>query len=240
MCIEKKITAAGLLGLVALVCMGSTAQAQMMRGRMGGMMMGGGMMGGMRGPFMTQVSPMMGTFGGMGAINPSMALFQPRTFGSNLNLGTGMTNFGFSGFGNTFAMPNRGIGMGGYGMGGYGMGGYGMGGGYGAAGSGYGMGNHSGAASYDYGSRTQQIELPHPAGDVRVPPADAAVIRLRVPDQFAAISFNGQSVSSIGTRRTYVTPINDVEGGAVCPRQRNRQGQPPEEPASLARVRRWD
>jgi uncharacterized protein (TIGR03000 family) len=177
---KKKIATAGLLGLVALACMGSRAHAQMMRGgRIGGMMMGG-MMGG--------------------------------------------TNFGVSGlnsFGNTFAMPFRGgYGMGGYGIGGYGMGGYGpsgygMGGygmgGYGAAGGGYGMSNGYGTGNLNYGSSSQQAELPHPAGDVKVAPADAAVIRLRVPRRFAAVSFNGQSVSSIGTTRTYVTP--KLEGG---------------------------
>jgi uncharacterized protein (TIGR03000 family) len=223
MSIEKKKIAAAVLGLAALAGMASMAHAQMMRGgRTGGMMMGG-VMGGMRGPFMVQpspmVSPMMGTSGGMGTFNPSMALFQPRMFGSNMNRGGGLTNFGISGFnsfGNALAMPFRGgYGIGGYGMGGYGMGlgGYGMGGGYGmsgyggygAAGSGYAMSNSYGAGSYDY-ARGQQAELPHPAGDVPVAPADAAVIRLRVPDQFATVSFNGQSVSSIGTKRTFVSP----------------------------------
>jgi uncharacterized protein (TIGR03000 family) len=235
MSIDKKKMAAGLLGLVALACTGATAQAQMMRGgRMGGMMMGG-MIGGMRGPFMVQPSPMvsptMSAVTPMGGFNPGMGLFQPRMVRSTLNLGTGLTNFSVSGlntFGNGLAMPFRaGYGMGGYGMGGYGMDGYGMGGygtsgygmggmgaygmgGYGAAGGGYGMSNNYGAGSVNYGSSSQG-ELPHPAGDVKVAPADAAVIRLRVPHQFATVSFNGQSVSGIGTTRTYVTP--NLESG---------------------------
>jgi uncharacterized protein (TIGR03000 family) len=213
MFIEKKMAAAGLLGLVALACIGSTARAQMTRGgRMGGMMMGG-----MRGPFMTSPMPSatMGAMGGMAGFNSGIPLFQSRMLGSNLNMVGGFANFGISGmnsFGSAFAMPFRGgYGMGGYGMGGYGMGGgygmsgYGMSGGNGAAGSGYSMSNSYDAGSYDY-SRSQQAELPHPAGDVRVAPADAAVIRLRVPDQFATVFFNGQSVSSIGTKRTFVSP----------------------------------
>jgi uncharacterized protein (TIGR03000 family) len=51
-----------------------------------------------------------------------------------------------------------------------------------------------------------ETQLPQPAGDVLVPPADAGVIRLHVPDQFADVTFNGHPVSSIGTARTYVTP----------------------------------
>ena len=79
MAIEKKMTAAGLLGLMALACVGSTAHAQMMRGgRMGGTMMGV-MMGGMRAmaQFSPMTSPMMGTMAGMGGFNPGMALFRP-------------------------------------------------------------------------------------------------------------------------------------------------------------------
>jgi uncharacterized protein (TIGR03000 family) len=213
MFIEKKKLAAGLLGLAALACTGATAHAQMMRG---------GRMGGMRSAFTAQVSPMGSSMvmGSMGGFNPGMAVFQPRMFGSNLNMGGGLTGFGFSGsgfnsFGNGLAMPFRaGMGMGGYGMGGYGMGGYGMGG-YGGGGGaamagsgtgGYGMSNRYGAGALNYSSTSQQGDLPHPAGDVRVAPADAAVIRLRVPQEFATVSFNGQKVSGIGTNRTYVTP----------------------------------
>jgi uncharacterized protein (TIGR03000 family) len=56
------------------------------------------------------------------------------------------------------------------------------------------------------GSSKEQADLPHPAGHVRVPPADAGVIRLRVPDKLASVSFNGQVVSSVGSERDFVTP----------------------------------
>jgi uncharacterized protein (TIGR03000 family) len=51
-----------------------------------------------------------------------------------------------------------------------------------------------------------QAQLPQPAGDVSVAPANAGVIRVLVPDEFADVTFDGYNVSSIGTRRTYVTP----------------------------------
>jgi uncharacterized protein (TIGR03000 family) len=40
-----------------------------------------------------------------------------------------------------------------------------------------------------------------------VAPPDAGLIRLQVPDQFAVVSFDGQQTSSVGTTRTYVTPL---------------------------------
>jgi uncharacterized protein (TIGR03000 family) len=52
----------------------------------------------------------------------------------------------------------------------------------------------------------RQVLVPHPSGDVRVPPPDAAVIRLYIPDQFGQVSFDGVKTSSIGTTRYYVTP----------------------------------
>jgi uncharacterized protein (TIGR03000 family) len=52
-----------------------------------------------------------------------------------------------------------------------------------------------------------QAELPHPTGGAPVAPSDAGVIQLRVPDKFAQVSFDGQSTSSIGTTREYITPI---------------------------------
>jgi uncharacterized protein (TIGR03000 family) len=198
MSIEKtKIVAAGFLGLAALACTASSAHAQMMRGGRMGAMMGG--MGGMRGLGMSGMSPFGNAFsmpfrGGMGMGGYGMG-------GS----GMGMGGYGMGGSG------MGGMGMGGYGMGGSGMGGMGMGG-YGMGGSGSSMGSGYGAGSLNYGSSSQQGELPHAAGDVRVAPANAAVIRLRVPQQFATVSFNGQSVSSIGTTRTYVTP--NVEAGS--------------------------
>jgi uncharacterized protein (TIGR03000 family) len=71
------------------------------------------------------------------------------------------------------------------------------------------MSTAAGAPEPSHG--TQETQLPHPAGDVLVPPANAGVIRLHLPDQFADVTFNDQAVSSIGTTRTYVTP--DLEPG---------------------------
>jgi uncharacterized protein (TIGR03000 family) len=51
-----------------------------------------------------------------------------------------------------------------------------------------------------------QVPVPHPAGGVTVPPADAAVIRLYIPDRFGDVSFDGVKTPSIGTTRYYVTP----------------------------------
>jgi uncharacterized protein (TIGR03000 family) len=53
-------------------------------------------------------------------------------------------------------------------------------------------------------------ELPHPTGGTAVAPADAGLIRLRVPDKFAEVTFNGQAVSSVGTAREYLTPALQV------------------------------
>jgi uncharacterized protein (TIGR03000 family) len=52
----------------------------------------------------------------------------------------------------------------------------------------------------------QQVLVPHPSGGVATPPADAAVIRLYIPDQFGTVAFDGVKTSSIGTTRYYVTP----------------------------------
>jgi uncharacterized protein (TIGR03000 family) len=52
----------------------------------------------------------------------------------------------------------------------------------------------------------QQVVVPHPSGDMKVPPPDAAVIRLYIPDRFGQVSFDGVKSSSIGTTRYYVTP----------------------------------
>jgi uncharacterized protein (TIGR03000 family) len=57
------------------------------------------------------------------------------------------------------------------------------------------------------GFGTAQAELPHPTAGDPVAPADAGFIRLQVPDKLAEVTFNGESVSSIGTTREYVTPV---------------------------------
>jgi len=56
------------------------------------------------------------------------------------------------------------------------------------------------------GDSPRQVLVPHPAGGVRVPPPDAAVIRLYIPDEFGQVWFDGVKTSSIGTTRFYVTP----------------------------------
>jgi uncharacterized protein (TIGR03000 family) len=73
--------------------------------------------------------------------------------------------------------------------------------------------NYSAQTSLDWladsgfgGSGGPQAELPHPTGGAAVAPPDAGLIRLRLPDKFAEVSFNGQSISSVGRTRAYVTP----------------------------------
>jgi uncharacterized protein (TIGR03000 family) len=69
-----------------------------------------------------------------------------------------------------------------------------------------GYGSYPPPESARTGSSQKQAELPHPAGNVKVAPADAGVIRMQVPDELATVSFNGRSVSSIGKERDFVTP----------------------------------
>jgi uncharacterized protein (TIGR03000 family) len=57
----------------------------------------------------------------------------------------------------------------------------------------------------------QPVLVPHPSGDMKVAPADAAVIRLYIPDRFGQVSFDGVKSSSIGTTRYYVTPDLEKE-----------------------------
>jgi uncharacterized protein (TIGR03000 family) len=52
----------------------------------------------------------------------------------------------------------------------------------------------------------QRVLVPHPTGDVRSPPPNAAVIRVYVPNEFATVLFDGVKSSSVGTTRYYVTP----------------------------------
>jgi uncharacterized protein (TIGR03000 family) len=59
--------------------------------------------------------------------------------------------------------------------------------------------------------RKEETRLPHPTGEVKVAPANAAVIRVEVPDRLATVLFDGQKVSSVGTTRYYVTPT--LQGG---------------------------
>jgi uncharacterized protein (TIGR03000 family) len=48
--------------------------------------------------------------------------------------------------------------------------------------------------------------VPTPTGPIKSPPPGAAEIKLFVPDRFASVWFDGESTSSIGTSRYYVTP----------------------------------
>jgi uncharacterized protein (TIGR03000 family) len=60
--------------------------------------------------------------------------------------------------------------------------------------------------AYGAADSAQQVLVPHPTGGVTTPPADAAVIRLYIPDRFGQVSFDQVKTSSIGTTRYYVTP----------------------------------
>jgi len=53
--------------------------------------------------------------------------------------------------------------------------------------------------------------VPHPTGNVKVPPPNAGLIRVELPDAFGTVMFDGQKVSSTGTTRNYVTP--ELRGG---------------------------
>jgi len=52
----------------------------------------------------------------------------------------------------------------------------------------------------------QQPLTPHPTGEIRVLPANAGGIQVRLPVEFGQVEFDGVKVSSVGTTRTYVTP----------------------------------
>jgi uncharacterized protein (TIGR03000 family) len=209
---QQKIAAAGLFGLLSLICSGSPAHAQMMRR---------GMMAPMGRFPMAQTFPrttrMMGqpSMAGMGQFNRSITPFQPGMIGLNMMTPFQPNLLGRNSFRNGYGMGSYGAGSGGYGMGsGYGAGGggSGVGGGYGGGGASYGGGagdydtNPYSSSSLVVPSSSRQMELPHPTGDSTVAPPDAGVIQLQIPDQFGVVTFNGQPVSSVGTTRTYVTP----------------------------------
>src|SRR5262249_6280644 len=52
----------------------------------------------------------------------------------------------------------------------------------------------------------QQVLVPHPVSGYTIPPANAAVIEVRVPDTFAEVTFDDIRTSSLGATRYYVTP----------------------------------
>ena len=55
-------------------------------------------------------------------------------------------------------------------------------------------------------SASQQVLMPHPSGEVRTPPPDAAVVQVRVPDASAHVLFDGERTYTAGTTRYFVTP----------------------------------
>jgi uncharacterized protein (TIGR03000 family) len=55
----------------------------------------------------------------------------------------------------------------------------------------------------------QQIVIPHPTGEVKVPPPGAAIILVRVPDENARVLFDGERTYTVGTKRYFVTPELD-------------------------------
>jgi uncharacterized protein (TIGR03000 family) len=57
----------------------------------------------------------------------------------------------------------------------------------------------------------QPVLVPHPSGEMKVAPKDAAVIRLYIPDRFGEVFFDGKKSSSVGTTRYYVTPDLDKQ-----------------------------
>jgi uncharacterized protein (TIGR03000 family) len=76
------------------------------------------------------------------------------------------------------------------------------------------VGEQQGFVAQSPGSPPQQEEIPHPTGAINVPPANAALIEIQVPTEFAQVWFDNESSSSIGTSRYYVTP--DLPAGKEC------------------------
>lgn len=55
-------------------------------------------------------------------------------------------------------------------------------------------------------SQRPQVQIPQPTGGYTVPPADAAVVEVRVPDTMTQVEFNGQRTYTTGLNRWFVTP----------------------------------
>lgn len=53
----------------------------------------------------------------------------------------------------------------------------------------------------------RRIQMPQASGAVKVAPADAAVIVVRVPDASADVLFDGERTYTAGTTRTFVTTV---------------------------------
>ena len=52
----------------------------------------------------------------------------------------------------------------------------------------------------------QPVLMPHPSGQLRVPPAGAAIVQVRVPDAGAQVEFDGERTYTMGLTRYFVTP----------------------------------
>jgi uncharacterized protein (TIGR03000 family) len=52
----------------------------------------------------------------------------------------------------------------------------------------------------------RRIRMPQPSGEVRIPPADAAVLVVRVPDGRADVLLDGETTDTEGATRWFVTP----------------------------------
>ena len=55
------------------------------------------------------------------------------------------------------------------------------------------------------GDTPSSVPLPHPTGPVTTVPANEALIRLLIPDQFGQVWFDGVQTTSIDTTRYYIT-----------------------------------
>lgn len=57
-----------------------------------------------------------------------------------------------------------------------------------------------------------ELTLPSVSGPLAVPPPGTALIRVQIPDPWAAVYFNGQDSVTIGTQRTFVSPRLSPDG----------------------------
>ncbi len=58
------------------------------------------------------------------------------------------------------------------------------------------------------------VLMPHPSGALETPPPGAAIIQVRVPDEFAHVLFDGERTYTEGTTRYFVTP--ELPDGKTC------------------------
>ena len=71
----------------------------------------------------------------------------------------------------------------------------------------YGPGNVSAPDGATFPTQQgQPVLMPHPTGELRVPPPGAAIVQVRVPDVNAHVLFDGERTYTMGTNRYFVTP----------------------------------